>query len=165
MANAKNHIAYLGIGANLGSPINAVRDAIERLETVSMSVDRVAKLYRSPPLGPADQPDYINTVVRLRTSHSPEALLLACQAIELALGRKKAIRWGPRVIDLDILLYDDLQLICANLVIPHPEMHKRRFVLKPLCDLVPEFTIPGFQSTIRELEAALEVAPAIHQIA
>jgi len=159
------HTVYLGLGSNLGTPLEALKTAIVHLETEHITVNRVAGFYHSPPLGPPDQPDYVNTVVELRTSCPPRLLLEYCQQIELNMGRVKTVIWGPRVIDLDILLYDNQSINEPDLVVPHPELHKRQFVLTPLVDLASHIMVPGLEKTVLELQAELIDAPAVHRIA
>lgn len=154
---------FIGLGANLGDPRAQLAEAIRRLEGPGFRPRRRARLYRSPPLGPPGQPDYLNTAVEGDTTLEPEALLDHLQAIEGALGRVRSVRWGPRVVDLDLLLYGERQLSTPRLVVPHPELSHRTFVLAPLADLAPELVIPGLGATVRALasrlgsEEALEV--------
>lgn len=145
--------AYIALGSNLDDPLAQVRQAIGELEQLSNSrLLAVSGLYRSAPMGPADQPDYINAVALLETSLSPFALLDALQAVEQRHGRVRGPqRWGPRSLDLDVLLYDQQVIEDQRLTIPHPGMAERAFVLYPLQELVtPEFVIPG-QGAVQEL--------------
>lgn len=138
--------AYVCLGANLGDPPRQIASAIEALaelpETVLL---RTSTLYRSRPMGPADQPDYANAVVALRTMLPPLALLDALLAIEQRAGRVRQprLRNGPRQLDLDLLLYGDLMLAEARLTVPHHGVHERDFVLVPLLEIAPDVTIPG----------------------
>ena len=146
--------AYIGIGSNLDDPIQHVRRAFQALSGVlaSCCVAR-SPLYRSAPVGgPPDQPDYINAVAALDTGLTPGQLLAVLQSFELAQGRIRTVRWGPRTLDLDLLLYD--QLICDDprLALPPPRLHERAFVLYPLYDIAPTLSIPG-QGSLRELRA------------
>jgi 2-amino-4-hydroxy-6-hydroxymethyldihydropteridine diphosphokinase len=137
-------IAYIGIGSNLNAPVDQVRQAILELERIPNTCNVVCSpLYLSAPLGPTDQPDYINAVAGIETSLSPNALLNALQDIEQRHGRVRNVRWGPRTLDLDLLLYDDLRQNDSALILPHPRMHERIFVLQPLRDIAPELAIPG----------------------
>ena len=139
---------YIGIGSNLCDPMLQVEQAIAELNRLSES-DCVAqsRFYRSPPLGPQSQPDYINAVVRLRTRLEPLELLDELQAIETQRGRiRSGQRWGPRIIDLDLLLYGDWQIVVPRLIVPHPELWRRAFVLYPLSEINPELDIPGWGS-------------------
>ena len=162
--NDRHRLAYLGLGANLGEAQAAIRTAIAKLENQHLTVSRQAHLYRSPPMGPQDQPDFINTVIEVKTSLPPQGLLTHLQEIEQFMGRTPTRHWGPRVIDLDLLLYENLIVDEADLQIPHPHMHLRRFVLEPLAELAPDFVIPGLDQTVQALVGQLE-DPAIHQIA
>lgn len=144
--------AYVGIGSNLGDPVNQVRQAFDRLDNIlsSCCVARSA-LYRSAPVGgPPDQLDYINAVVALDTGLTPGQLLAVLQAFELAQGRQRTVRWGPRTLDLDLLLYDQLITDDPRLTLPHPRLHERAFVLYPLYEIAPDLVIPG-RGSLREL--------------
>jgi len=136
---------YIGIGSNLQRPVQQVQEAIAALSRhPSFELQACSSLYRSAPVGVLDQPEFINAVCHLRTGLAPEKVLLQLQQIENEAGRTRdGARWGPRTLDLDLLLYDDLVLETASLVIPHPRMHERAFVLYPLRELVPELEIPG----------------------
>lgn len=150
-------IAFIGLGANLGDPRAQIAEALRRLGSAPETrLVRAATLYRSDPVGPPDQPEYFNTVAQIETRLEPAALLASVQAIERSLGRTRSIRWGPRLIDLDILLYGDRRIEEAGLVIPHPEITRRRFVLQPLFDLAPDLLVPGSAGSVRDLLGALE---------
>lgn len=138
-------ISYIGIGANLGRPIEQAKEAIEALAQLPQSrLLAVSSLYCSKPLGPADQPDYINAVAKLETQMEAEALLDELQAIEQALGReRKAERWGPRTLDLDILLFGNQTIQNTRLTIPHYHMAEREFVLYPLADIAADLLMPN----------------------
>lgn len=152
--------AFIGLGANLGDPPAQLREAVVRLgRAPGTRVVRVAPLYGSSPLGPADQPDYANTVAEVATVLAPEVLLGELQRIEDDLGRVRSIRWGPRVIDLDLLLYGDRVMVTPSLVLPHPGVTTRRFVLAPLADLAPELVIPGTHVPVHRHLAALTDDP------
>jgi len=139
-------LAYVGLGSNLSDPEGQVGRAMIELGGLP-ETELLARsaLYRTAPVGPADQPDYINAVASLRTRLSPRALLEALQAIERLHGRQRdGTRWGPRTLDLDILLYGDERLSEPGLQIPHPEMGGRAFVLVPLADVAPSgLRVPG----------------------
>ena len=131
-------LASVGVGANLGDAQAAVRKAIQDLAALPQSELRaVSSLYASAPLD-ADGPDYVNAVVQLQTELSPQALLMALQAIEQQAGRLRPYRNAPRTLDLDILLYGDLQLNRSDLHIPHPRMWQRAFVVLPLAEIAPQ---------------------------
>ena len=152
--------AYVGLGANLDDPVQQVRRACDELGTIPSSrVLGRSPLYRSAPLGPPDQPDYINAVVALETTLAPLALLAALRAIEQQHGRRRdGTRWGPRTLDLDVLLYGDLVQTTAELTLPHPGLHERVFVLYPLHDVAPELEVPG-RGSVRSLRARLGEVP------
>jgi 2-amino-4-hydroxy-6-hydroxymethyldihydropteridine diphosphokinase len=135
---------YVGIGSNLDDPVDQVERGIDELARLE-ETEQVAhsRLYVSPPMGPPQQPEYINAVVHLRTALKPLDLLKALQAIEIAHGRARGLRWGPRTLDLDILLYGDQIIHHERLTVPHPGMHERAFVLFPLQELVGDLDIPG----------------------
>jgi len=131
-------LATIGVGANLGASSTNVERAIEALRDLGVLTAR-SSLYRSAPWGKRDQPEFINAVARIETALSPHALLAALQAIERRLGRVPGERWGPRAIDLDILLYDDLGFEDDALRIPHRDLFERAFVLVPLAEIDPSF--------------------------
>lgn len=137
--------AWIGVGSNLDGPATRVRAAIDALATIP-ETDFVAAspLYGSAPMGPADQPDYVNAVVRLETALEPHMLLDALQRLEAEAGRDRAgERWGPRVLDLDLLLFGDQRIDDARLRVPHPGIAERIFVLRPLADMAPDLEVPG----------------------
>lgn len=137
--------AYVGLGSNLASPEHQVRSAIERLSELPRSaLVKASRLYRTPPMGPQDQPDYVNAVAALETRLAPCELLGHLQAVERALGRVRgAERWGPRIIDLDLLLYGQQRIDREGLHVPHPGLAERAFVLVPLHEIAPALEIPG----------------------
>lgn len=135
--------AFVGLGANLGDPAATLRSAVRALrELPDTSLVALSSLYRSAPLGPAGQPDYLNAVARLDTRLAPHALLQALQDVESRHGRIRQERWGPRTLDLDLLLYDRDVIVTVDLTLPHPELCRRNFVLLPLLQLAPELTLP-----------------------
>lgn len=135
--------AFVGLGANLGEPTQAIAGALRAIAGIpGTRLVAVSSLYRSAPVD-ADGPDFMNAVAELATSLAPLALLRALQAIEDAGGRERPFRNAPRTLDLDLLLYDDLVLESPELVLPHPRMHARAFVLRPLAELDASLRIPG----------------------
>lgn len=148
--------AWIGIGSNLDGPATHVRAALHALATIPGSeFIEASPLYGSAPMGPADQPDYVNAVAHLRTRLAPHELLDALQRLEAEAGRvREGERWGPRVLDLDLLLYGDQAMDDARLRVPHPGVSERIFVLRPLADLAPELVIPG-HGTVAECLARL----------
>ncbi|GLX84168.1 2-amino-4-hydroxy-6-hydroxymethyldihydropteridine diphosphokinase [Thalassotalea loyana] len=136
---------FIGIGSNLSSPIEQVQRAIATLKTLEhCQFIKSSSIYGSKPMGPQDQPDYINAVAQIETTLSPLELLDKLQAIELAFGREriKGNRWGARIIDLDILLIDDLVIDSERLTVPHYGMQEREFVLLPLVEIEPNLILP-----------------------
>ncbi|MBW2700703.1 MAG: 2-amino-4-hydroxy-6-hydroxymethyldihydropteridine diphosphokinase [Deltaproteobacteria bacterium] len=150
--------AHLSIGANLGAAIENCLRATDVLDRhVACRVLKRSRLYRTEPLGKVDQPDFINLAVELECAMEPIELLALCQAIELELGRKDGSRWGPRVIDLDLLLVDDWVMDEPELTLPHARMCERRFVLAPLAEIAPDLRHPLADKTISELLHGLGV--------
>jgi 2-amino-4-hydroxy-6-hydroxymethyldihydropteridine diphosphokinase len=136
-------LAWIGIGANLGEPFQTVEQAIDALRTLPRTrLLARSRLYASAPHD-AEGPDYANAVARLDTSLEPEALLAALQRIEAAHGRLRSHRHAPRTLDLDLLLYGDRVIGSPDLQVPHPRMHERAFVLRPLAEIDPGLSIPG----------------------
>lgn len=136
-------ICYIGLGANLADPEHQIDWALGALHLLPGSVlDAVAPRYRSRAVGPQPQPDFINTVARLHTALEPLVLLRELQRLEAARGRERGTRWGPRTLDLDILLYADRCISLPDLTIPHPRIGERNFVLIPLLDLAPHLELP-----------------------
>jgi 2-amino-4-hydroxy-6-hydroxymethyldihydropteridine diphosphokinase len=137
--------AFLGLGANLGDRRAALRQAVTRLEDEG-DVVAVSPLYETDPVGgPEGQGPYLNLVVELATADSPRRLLERCQALEEAAHRVRTVRFGPRTLDADVLLVGDLVVDEPDLIVPHPRMWERRFVLQPLADLAPELVSPEQQ--------------------
>ena len=137
-------VAFIALGANLGDPAATVNAAFAALAGLpqSMLTARSA-LYRTAPVGILDQPEFVNAAARITTQLAPEALLDELLAIEQRFGRIRAERNGPRTLDLDILLYDDLVIDTPRLTLPHPRLHLRAFVLYPLADVAPHLALPG----------------------
>ena len=132
-------MAYLGLGSNLGDRRQKLERAVAALDgTPGVRVTRVSSFRVTPPFGVQDQPEFLNGVVQIETELDPPALLAAVKEIETALGRVPTYRWGPRVIDIDILLYDRLRWESPELTIPHPGILERPFVMEPLAELAPE---------------------------
>ena len=137
-------LAFVALGANLADPVHQVRAALESLARLpDCRLLRASSLYRTAPVGVAGQPDFINAVALLETTLAPHALLAALFAIETEFGRRRDYRNAPRTLDLDLLLYDELVLDSAELLLPHPRMHLRAFVLAPLLEIAPACVIPG----------------------
>ena len=137
--------AYVGLGSNLGQPAVQLREALGRLARLADTrLTVTSRLWASPPLGPPGQPDYVNAVAGLLTRKEPRDLLVELQAIEQAMGRSRPpVRWGPRLIDLDLLAFGGETLDEPGLTLPHPGLHQRDFVLYPLAEVAPQLWIPG----------------------
>ncbi len=149
-------LVYIGLGSNLENPLQQIKTAINDLQAIAeITIVSVSSLYQSPPMGPADQPDYINAVLALKTILNPHQLLDVLQSVEQLHGRERKRHWGERTLDLDILLYGDQILDDERLKIPHPGMHERAFVLYPLAELAPDVEIPG----IGNLQEILPLCP------
>jgi 2-amino-4-hydroxy-6-hydroxymethyldihydropteridine diphosphokinase len=134
----------LGLGGNVGDPARAIRAAVEGLAARGIAeIDRLSSLYRTAPWGGVPQPDYANACAIGRTALAPLDLLDAIKQVERDLGRVDTVRWGPRVIDIDILFYGDVSLQDERLVIPHRDLMRRAFVLVPLAEIAPDLTIGG----------------------
>jgi 2-amino-4-hydroxy-6-hydroxymethyldihydropteridine diphosphokinase len=151
---------YLGFGGNLGDVRATLAGVHAALPGEGVVVARQAPLYRTPPMGPPGQPDYLNTVLEVDTALAPLEVLAAVKRIEAALGRVPSVRWGPRALDLDVLLYDDAIVALPTLTVPHAGLTQRRFVLAPLAALVPDRVVPGTGRTVAEHLAALSDDPA-----
>ena len=137
-------VAYVGIGSNLEQPESQVRLAFEELARIpGTNVVKHSSLYRSAPVGYADQPDFVNAVAQIETSLPASRLLTELKEIEARHGRRRSFKNAPRTLDLDILLYGEVTMSLAHLTLPHPRMHERAFVLKPLYEVAPHASIPG----------------------
>jgi 2-amino-4-hydroxy-6-hydroxymethyldihydropteridine diphosphokinase len=144
MDDKGKHLVYLGLGSNLGDRRNNLLSALRLLDGMEeMDILEVSSVYETKPWGVDEQPDFLNLVALVATCRDPRGVLAACAEVEEELGRVRAERWGPRVIDVDILLYDDLELEEEDLVIPHPRMLERDFVMVPLLELGPRVPLPG----------------------
>ncbi|HYO07509.1 MAG TPA: 2-amino-4-hydroxy-6-hydroxymethyldihydropteridine diphosphokinase [Tepidisphaeraceae bacterium] len=152
---------YLALGSNLGDRHENIASAIARLrEAPDIKVMKVSSLLENAAVGgPAGSPAFVNAAAEVETSLSPQALLERLLEIEREMGRVRRERWGPRVIDLDILLYGDHVIDQPHLRVPHPLMHERRFVLAPLAEIAPDAVHPIFKRTMTDLLAALQQSP------
>jgi 2-amino-4-hydroxy-6-hydroxymethyldihydropteridine diphosphokinase len=160
-------VSFIGVGSNLDDPASRCIEAVHRASAVrGIKVLRTSSLYRTEPVGFMEQEWFVNAVMEIRTVLSPHELLNALRGIEDGMGRARGPKWGPRIIDLDILLYGQEIIQDDTLIIPHPEMHKRRFVLAPLCELASYVIHPGFGISVRGLMNRLvdESRIRIHQV-
>ena len=152
-----NHIVYLALGSNLDDRLANLKQAVTSLPP-QMEVKAKSRVYETSPWGYADQPMFLNQVIKANTYLEFEPLLKHIKRLEIALGRKPSFKNGPRLIDLDILFYDDLVMETASLVIPHPHMHERGFVLMPLNDIAPDLVHPTIRKTVSEMLALCDTS-------
>ncbi len=152
-------LTYVGLGANIGEPRRQIEAAIEEMKNIpGTKVLLISGMYKSAPVGYADQPDFLNAVAQLDTGLAAEALLERLQDIEHRHGRERPFPGATRTLDLDLLLYGDQVLATPRLTVPHPRMHERRFVLAPLAEIAPQAAIPGHGSVGALLAACREQA-------
>ena len=146
------NIAYVSLGSNIGERLYYLQQAVRLLgETESVEVVKMSSIYETDPVGYKDQAAFLNIVVELRTSLLPQELLKKCNEIEAELGRTREVHWGPRTVDLDILLYNEENVKTDNLIIPHPRMTERGFVLIPLVELNAALVDPQSQQSLLNL--------------
>ncbi len=150
--------AYLGLGSNLSDRRANIDDAIRRLgETEGIRVTKVSSMYDTKPVGGPPQPNYLNAACEIETELPPHELLRSALALEDAMGRTREVHWGPRNIDIDILLYGDVIIHDDELTVPHPRLPQREFVLRPLAEIAPSLLHPLTQTAIRVLLSAIDV--------
>lgn len=146
------HTTYIALGSNIGDSETYLNEAVEKIGQIpTCTVEKVSSYLVTEPYGVTDQPDFLNACLKLRTLLYPKELLKELNRIEKEAGRERIIHWGPRTLDLDILLYDDIILEEDDLCIPHVEMHKRSFVLEPLAEIAPYKRHPVYEKTVREM--------------
>ncbi|MGE5177699.1 MAG: 2-amino-4-hydroxy-6-hydroxymethyldihydropteridine diphosphokinase [Bacteroidota bacterium] len=156
---------YVGIGSNLGDREFLIRKAVESLRLLPQTnVSRVSSLYDTDPVGETDQPPFLNAVAWIETELPPRDLLWQMLLIEKRMGRVRSRRWGPRPIDLDLLFYDDEVIEEPDLQVPHPEAHRRAFVLLPLLELDPNFRHPVTGETVRRMIQKLPPNPPVRKL-
>jgi len=156
LAAKNSHEVYISLGTNLGDRVTNLHLAVEQM-AVGLEISATSSIYETPPWGVINQPAFLNQVAGGITTLTPFKLLAFLKRIEQKMGRVKTFRYGPRLIDLDILLYDDRQVCNPRLTIPHPRMCERAFVLVPLAEITPDALIPGTGLTVLEHLAKLEV--------
>lgn len=148
---------YIGFGSNIGDRLSFIKNALLLLsETTGIEINNISSVYETEPVGNVEQEKFLNGVVKLETHHSPQTVLNILKTIEFNVGRQHRMHWGPREIDMDVLIYGDLCLQTPELIIPHPEMHHRRFVLVPLAEIAPDLVHPVLKETIQFLLNHLE---------
>lgn len=137
-------IAYLSLGSNLGDRLKQLRDAARLIESFKgIKIEKISSVYETEPVGNVPQENFYNLVIKIKTDLLPYRLLEIAQIVERQFGRKREARWGPRTLDIDILLYDSVVINEKDLIIPHPEMCNRAFVLVPLLEIEPDLKMPG----------------------
>ena len=151
------HIVYLALGSNVGNRAANLKAAIAALPP-QMEVQARSRVYETPPWGYLNQEKFLNQVLKVQTYLSPEPLLKHLKRLEVALGREVSFQSGPRLIDIDILFYDDLVFESPVVTIPHPRLHERGFVLQPLMDIAPDLVHPVKKQSIRELIAVCDIS-------
>ena len=155
---------FLGLGSNLRGPAKNIREALARIR-YCVTVEQLSSLYRTEPVGLSDQPFFLNAVLRGQTSLGPGELLENLLVVEEEMGRVREVKMGPRTIDIDLLVYDDLMIDTPQLTLPHPRMTERRFVLVPLVEIAPEFQTPGMAKTVSELLTELTCTEIVEVVA
>ncbi len=154
MSNKHMERVYLATGSNIGDKSAHLAKALELIEGYVGDIVQVSGVYRTAAWGIEDQPEFLNQAMAVNSNLEPETLLLAAMDIERQMGRERRIRWGERLIDIDILFYGNLVSQSQRLTIPHPFIQERNFVLQPLLEIAPDFCHPVLQKSIRELAAA-----------
>lgn len=145
------HKVFLALGSNLGDKSKNINEALERLRDEGIKILKVSSIIETEPYGYKDQDNFLNAVCLVETDLSPHELLDILLKIEKEMGRVRTIRWGPRIIDLDIIFYDDLIISDDRLIIPHPDAHNRIFVMGPLSEIAPDFVHPILNKTVKEI--------------
>jgi 2-amino-4-hydroxy-6-hydroxymethyldihydropteridine diphosphokinase len=157
------NLVYLSLGSNVGDREACLRDALSRLSATGRVV-AVSSFYETEPVEFTSQPWFLNCAVALETSQTPQQLMSALLEIEEEMGRRRVQKKGPRSIDIDILMFDDIVMDSKELTIPHPAMHERRFVIEPLAEIAPNAVHPVFKKTVSGLREALPAGQAVRKI-
>ncbi len=154
--------AFLGLGSNVGDRLAHLQAGVDHLHAQrGVRVDEVSSIYETAPVGGPEQDDYLNMAARVATTRSPRGLLRACHLAERARQRTRTVRWGPRTLDVDILLYDDRRIATRRLQVPHPRLTERPFALVPLIEVAPGAALPDGRSLVRVLAACAPVRDVV----
>ena len=143
--------AIIAFGSNMGNRRENIQKALEKMEHIGLNLIKTSTIIETEPYGYLDQDSFLNGACIVDTVFSPKELLYQLLAIEQELGRKREIRWGPRIIDLDIIFYEDQIIREKDLIIPHPDAHNRTFVMEPISEIAPFFVHPIYKKTVREI--------------
>ena len=153
----ENSTAFIGVGSNIGDRYKNIRDAEREInKSGTCKIVRISKIYETDPVGYLNQEKFLNCVFEIKTELSPHKLIKFLLNAEIILKRERIIHWGPRTIDLDILFYNNMEISSENLIIPHPRMHERMFVMRPLCDLIPAYVHPVINESCERIAESLE---------
>lgn len=145
-------VAYISLGSNMGDRLSHLKDALDELhKDKRISIKKISSIYETDPVGYTNQGKFLNIVAKLETEYEAEQLLRKCLQVELQLGRERKIRWGPRTVDLDILLYNQDNIETDDLSVPHPRMHERAFVIIPLLEIEPNIELPAMKLPLQKV--------------
>ncbi len=165
MGNISAITAYLGLGANLGDRAGSIHRATEELDALpGLEVSHVSSLYETAPVGVVNQPEFLNAVIEVQTSLGPEDLLAVILHLEKKMGRTRNERWGPRVIDIDVLLYGNQKIDVPGLTVPHPRLRERAFALVPLAEIAANLHLPGETQNVSEIANLLAMSGNIRRV-
>jgi 2-amino-4-hydroxy-6-hydroxymethyldihydropteridine diphosphokinase len=144
-------VVYLSLGSNIGDRETNLKKAVDKIKQNKIQIIKESRIYETKPYGIKEQRDFLNLALKIETTHTPQKLIKILLDIEKEMGRVRDVKWGPRIIDIDILFYDSLIINDENLIIPHPELHNRLFVLEPLSEIAPDFIHPVIKKSIIDL--------------